>query len=59
MNAFQILDADKNPIEISQLDKEAADFWGKQVDKKYYTHPQKKLVINNQNLRVYRQLYIL
>ena len=42
MNSFQILDKENNPISIKQLDKEAAEFWGKEVDPKWYANPSSK-----------------
>lgn len=42
MNSFQILDKDGNAIPINTLDKEAADFWNKELDPKYYADPSKK-----------------
>lgn len=39
MNAFQILDKENDPISLTQLDKEAAEFWNKTVDPKWYANP--------------------
>lgn len=39
MNAFQILDKEGNPVNMGELDKEAAAFWGKEVDPKHYAVP--------------------
>ena len=51
MNSFQILDRNNEPISINQLDQEAASFWGKEVDKKYYANPfKKKEFVNSSNL---------
>ena len=41
MSAFQILDKENNPISIKELDRQAADFWNKKVDSKYYANPSK------------------
>lgn len=40
MNEFQILDAEGKAIAIKVLDAEAAAFWGKEVDTKYYADPE-------------------
>lgn len=39
MKKFQITDANNNPIAIAKLDAEAATFWNKSVDEKYYAFP--------------------
>lgn len=39
MDSFQIVDKDNNPISIKQLDVEAAEFWNKKVDPKWYANP--------------------
>lgn len=39
MNEFQILDANGEAISINTLDKEAALFWGKEVQEKNYVSP--------------------
>lgn len=39
MKKFQITDANNTPIAIAKLDAEAAAFWNKSVDEKYYAHP--------------------
>jgi hypothetical protein len=36
---FQIKDKEGNAIPINELDKEAAEFWGKTPDDKYYANP--------------------
>lgn len=36
---FKILNAEGQAIEIKELDKEAAAFWGKEVDEKWYADP--------------------
>ena len=36
---FQILNADKTPIAINDLDKEAADFWKMPVHPRWYVAP--------------------
>lgn len=37
---FQILNSDKQPISMGKLDKEAAAFWGKEVDDNDYAYPE-------------------
>lgn len=39
MNAFKILNAEGEAITMAALDKEAAKFWGKEVDPKHYANP--------------------
>lgn len=39
MNSFQILNANGQALTMKELDKEAAEFWGKEVDSKYYANP--------------------
>ena len=39
MNSFQILNADGQALTMKELDKEAAEFWGKEVDPKHYANP--------------------
>lgn len=39
MNAFQILDKDAKALTMTELDKEAAEFWGKEVHPKHYANP--------------------
>lgn len=39
MNAFKILNAEGQALTMSELDKEAAEFWGKEVDPKNYANP--------------------
>lgn len=39
MKKFQITDANNTPIAIAKLDAEAAAFWNKPVDEKYYAYP--------------------
>lgn len=36
---FQILNNDKKPINIYELDKEACQLWGQEYDKKWYARP--------------------
>lgn len=36
---FQILNSEKSPIEINALDKEACEFWQKEVHPKLYCSP--------------------
>lgn len=43
MNKFQILNKDGVAIAIKELDKEAATFWNKEVDDKYYANPYPEL----------------
>ena len=39
MNSFKILNAEGQALTMSELDKEAAEFWGKEVDPKNYANP--------------------
>ena len=39
MNSFQILNANGQALTMKELDKEAAEFWGKEVDPKNYANP--------------------
>lgn len=39
MNAFKILDKNGKALTMGKLDKEAAEFWGKEVHPKHYTNP--------------------
>ena len=39
MNAFKILNAEGQALTMAELDKEAAKFWGKEVDSKNYANP--------------------
>ena len=39
MNSFQILDKDGKALTMAELDKEAAEFWGKEVHPKHYANP--------------------
>lgn len=39
MNAFRILDKDGKALTMAELDKEAAEFWGKEVHPKHYANP--------------------
>lgn len=39
MNKFQILDKNGKALTMAELDKEAAEFWGKEVHPKYYANP--------------------
>ena len=39
MNSFQILNANGQALTMKELDKEAAEFWGKKVDPKHYANP--------------------
>ena len=39
MNKFQILDKDAKALTMAELDKEAAEFWGKEVHPKHYANP--------------------
>lgn len=39
MNAFQILNAEGKTLTMAELDKEAAEFWDKEVDPKHYANP--------------------
>jgi len=42
MNAFQILDKNNNPIPLSELDKQAAEFWDVELHPKQYAAPDGK-----------------
>lgn len=51
MNKFQILDKNANALTIAELDKEAAEFWGKEIDPKHYANPfPKKVTDENASL---------
>ena len=39
MNSFQIINKEGKAISMKQLDEEAAKFWNKQIDDKYYANP--------------------
>ena len=39
MNKFQILDKNGKALTMAELDKEAAEFWGKEVHPKHYANP--------------------
>ena len=39
MNKFQILDKNGKALTMGELDKEAAEFWGKEVHSKHYANP--------------------
>lgn len=39
MNAFKILDKNGKTLTMGELDKEAAEFWGKEVHPKHYANP--------------------
>ena len=39
MNAFKILNKNGKALTMSELDKEAAEFWGKEVHPKHYANP--------------------
>lgn len=39
MNAFKILDKNGKALTMGKLDKEAAEFWGKEVHPKHYANP--------------------
>ena len=41
MSNFRILNADGKAISISELDKEAAEFWGVEVNPKWYACPKR------------------
>ena len=51
MNKFQILDKDAKALTMAELDKEAAEFWGKEIDPKNYANPfPKKVADENASL---------
>lgn len=37
---FEILNTEKQPILINELDKDAATLWNKEVDARHYAHPK-------------------
>lgn len=39
MNSFRILNANGQALTMAELDKEAAEFWGKKVHPKHYANP--------------------
>ena len=39
MNKFQILNKDGKALTMAELDKEAAEFWGKEAHPKHYANP--------------------
>ena len=39
MNKFEILNKDGKALTMAELDKEAAEFWGKEVHPKHYANP--------------------
>lgn len=39
MNSFQILNANGQALTMKELDKEAAEFWGKEIHPKHYANP--------------------
>ena len=39
MNAFKILDKNGKALTMAELDKEAAEFWGKEIHPKHYANP--------------------
>ena len=47
MNAFKILNAEGHALTMAELDKEAAEFWGKEIDPKHYANPFPKEEGNN------------
>lgn len=49
MNAFQILNPQGEPLSMKQLDAEAAAFWSKEVDEKWYANPT-PVFVNDKNL---------
>ncbi len=46
---FQILNKEDKAISINELDKEAAEFWGQEVDPEHYASPYKKVEFTNPN----------
>ena len=44
MNKFEILDKNAKALTMAELDKEAAEFWGKEIDPKHYANPFPKKV---------------
>lgn len=47
MNSFQILNAEGKALTMTELDKEAAEFWGKEIDSKHYANPFPKVEGNS------------
>lgn len=45
--AFQILDKNNNALTMGELDKEAAAFWGVELNYKHYVAPKGKNWFNN------------
>ena len=43
MNAFKILNAEGKELTMGELDKEAAEFWDKEVDPEHYANPYPKV----------------
>lgn len=41
--AFQILDANKQPVSIDELDKQAAEFWNKEFHPRHYAEPKNSM----------------
>lgn len=41
MKQFKILDKDNKPVTMNELDRIAATFWGKEIDKDRYANPYK------------------
>lgn len=51
MNKFEILDKNAKALTMAELDKEAAEFWGKEIDSKHYANPfPKKVTDENASL---------
>ena len=51
MNKFEILNKEGKAITMAELDKEAAEFWGKEIDPKNYANPfPKKVADENASL---------
>jgi hypothetical protein len=47
MNGFQILDENKQPISMNEIDKMVCDFWGVELDEKSYASPSKEYIGSN------------
>jgi hypothetical protein len=49
MSAFRVNDANGEAVDMHILDKEAAEFWGKELKEKEYANPS-PIFVNTQNL---------
>lgn len=44
--AFRILNKEGRALTMGQLDKEAAEFWGKKVDDNHYANPYPEIIVD-------------